>query len=51
MIIINELFLKSQLVFIQKPSFRPIVPLAAICYSEPILMKFHMHITYIEKLR
>lgn len=38
-------------VFIQKFSFWSIVPMAAICYSDPILMIFNMHCVYMKKVR
>lgn len=31
--------------------FKPIVPMAALCYSSPIAMKFKMRIEYTEKLQ
>lgn len=37
-----QLIHKLKLVFIDKPSFRSIVPMAAIYYSDPICMEFHM---------
>lgn len=45
-----KLFPNFRLVLIQKPSFRLIVHIANICYSDHILMKFNRNIIYIEKI-
>lgn len=46
---ILKLLLKSKLLFIQKPSFWPIVSTAALCYSGANLMKFYMLTIYKRK--